>query len=147
MRSQQEDDDETWSEHPAPQYDRTEIKASSNDTALIVIDMQESFREYCPQILPRIIESINTCKRMNVPIFFTQHSHKDLSTTLAKWWRHPIKYGSDRWKILKELRELTTDEVVIDSKQWYDAFQDTNLHQELEQRNIKSKCLIVNDII
>jgi isochorismate hydrolase len=132
----------TWRGHPAPHYDRTNILASVKDTALLVIDMQEHFRESAQDIISNVQDVINTCHELNMPIFFTQHGHKDIQKdggVLAKWWPDNIKYRSSSWQFLKEIKPLVKDEdVIITEKTRYDSFMRTPLKQKLDEKGIKT---------
>jgi isochorismate hydrolase len=132
----------TWQHHPAPQYDRTNILATTKDTALLVIDMQEHFRESAQQIIPNVQNVIKTCHQLNIPAFFTQHGHMDFEKDggiLAKWWTNNIKYGSSTWHFLKEIEPLIQDDdVIITEKTRYDAFIRSPLKEKLDEKGIKT---------
>ncbi|KAL4420862.1 hypothetical protein ABPG77_002821 [Micractinium sp. CCAP 211/92] len=108
---------------------------------LIIIDMQEHFRDgMAERILPQLNSLIDACRRLGVPIIFTQHGHPDpvaeeRSSVLVRWWGADgsIRLGSPAWELLPELYRLP-DDPVIQSKRTYDAFQGTELLGLLEER-------------
>jgi nicotinamidase-related amidase len=134
--------DRTWTGHPAKEYDRVNVLASTKDTALLVIDMQEHFRESATGIISNVRDVIQTCHDLEVPIFYTQHGHKDIKVdggALAKWWTDNIQYGSASWQFLKEIKPyVTKNDIVITEKTRYDSFIRTPLKQKLDDLNIKT---------
>jgi nicotinamidase-related amidase len=133
---------ETWRNHPAPEYDRRNILASKNATALLVIDMQEHFRDSAADIIENVQNVIKTCNELEMPVFYTQHGHKDLEKDggmLAKWWSDNIRYGSKSWQLLPEIKPLIKDKNnIIDEKTRYDAFIRTPLKQKLDEKAIST---------
>jgi nicotinamidase-related amidase len=103
--------------------------AQQRGTALLVIDVQKGlFEKTTPvykakQLLENINTLINKARQENVPVVFIQHSnHK----TLEK--------GSDAWQLHPKIQPLA-DEVII-HKLHGNAFEETNLRDELEKRNV-----------
>ena len=80
-------------------------------TALLVIDMQNFFREMCTPSIPNILKLIDHCHTKGVPVVFTQHGHsKDELTPpeyggsqLVKKWgpEESIAKGSENWKFIR----------------------------------------------
>jgi len=107
--------------------------------ALLVIDMQEYFRDMGEKLIPQLKSIIEECRLKNVPVIFTQHGHKDVeldSGVLGEFWGHErmIRYGSEDWKLLTELRtHIKDDDVLIDEKRRYDAFFNTRLEDLLRR--------------
>lgn len=106
---------------------------------LLLIDMQEHFREgMAERLLPQLNSLVDACRRLRVPIIFTQHGHPDpaaeeRSSVLVRWWGADgsIRLGSHAWQLLPELRRQLGDHV-IRSKRTYDAFQGTELLELLQ---------------
>ena len=46
-------------------------------SALIVIDMQEHFREIAEPIISELNKTIEACHLVSIPVIFTQHGHPD----------------------------------------------------------------------
>jgi nicotinamidase-related amidase len=99
--------------------------------ALLVIDVQKGlFKKTTPvykakQILANINTLINKARQENVPVIFIQHSN---NKTLEK--------GSDVWQLHPEIQPLTHE--VIIHKLHGNAFEGTNLREELEKRNVSA---------
>ena len=58
---------------------------------LLVIDMQEHFREMAEGCLPPLNALIDTCHSLGIPVIYTQHGHLDpeaeeASSVLVRWW-------------------------------------------------------------
>ena len=98
--------------------------------ALLVIDVQKGlFEKAIPihnakQVLENIKTLINLARQEDVPVVFIQHSS---NKTLEK--------GSDAWQLHPEIQPLANE--VIIHKLHGNAFEGTNLREELEKRNVK----------
>ena len=84
-----------------------DVKATSK-LALLVIDMQEHFRDMGAAIVPELNSTIKECRVKRIPVIFTQHGHKYVeldSGVLGKFWGYGnmIQYKSQDWKLLPEL--------------------------------------------
>ena len=89
--------------------------------ALLVIDMQEHFRDIGAAIVPELNSTIKECRAKQIPVIFTQHGHKHVeldSGVLGKFWgyRNMIQYKSQDWKLLPELC-IEEKDVVIDESE------------------------------
>jgi nicotinamidase-related amidase len=47
-----------------------------SNTALLLIDMQEHFREMAVKIVPELNATISTFRAAQLPVIFTQHGHR-----------------------------------------------------------------------
>ena len=108
--------------------------------ALLVIDMQEHFRDMGAAIVPELNSTIKECRVKHIPVIFTQHGHKHVeldSGVLGKFWGHGnmIQYKSQDWKLLPELC-IDEKDVIIDEKRRYDAFFGTILEEMLHQLGV-----------
>ncbi len=98
-------------------------------TALLVIDVQKSLFEKSTPIyqadvlLENIMYLIHRARHESTPVFFIQHSNPK---ALVK--------GSEGWKIHPRLQPL--EEEMIIHKLHPNAFEETNLQEELEKRNV-----------
>ncbi len=98
-------------------------------TALLVIDVQKGLFEKSTSIYraKEVLENINIliCKarQEGVPVIFIQHSSQKI---LAR--------GSDAWQLHPEIQPIA-GEVVI-HKLHGNAFEETNLREELEKRRV-----------
>ena len=97
--------------------------------ALLVIDVQkELFEKSAPiyrakQLLENINILIDKARQEDVPVFFIQHSSDKI-----------LKKGSAGWQLRPEIQPLA--EEVIVHKLHGNAFEETNLREELEKRNV-----------
>jgi nicotinamidase-related amidase len=97
--------------------------------ALLVIDVQKGlFKKSTPiykaeQLLGNINTLVRRAGRAGVPVFYVQHANKMLVE------------GTDDWELHPELERLQTGVAI--HKRHGNAFQDTNLREELESRGIR----------
>jgi nicotinamidase-related amidase len=104
-------------------------KGKHAPTALLVIDVQKGlFKKSTPiykaeQLLGNINTLIRRAERAGAPVLYIQHENKMLVE------------GTDDWELHPELERLQTGVAI--HKRHGDAFQDTNLREELESRGIR----------
>ena len=58
-------------------------------SVLLVIDMQEYFREVAEPILRPLTELLQRVREASIPIIYTQHGHRDPASDggmLFEWW-------------------------------------------------------------
>ncbi len=106
-------------------------------TCILLIDLQEYFREMIQPLLSRLKQIITTARERNIPFIFTQHGHKSTEEAgmLGAWWADLIIEGTPEARLLPELN-IGTQDIVI-QKDRYNAFYKTDLAEKLKQRNIK----------
>ncbi len=105
-------------------------------TAVLLIDLQEYFREIIAPILENVRSIIEAARESNIPLFFTQHGHtpgKDHGI-LGRWWTDLIIEGSKEAVLLPEL-DLNPDDLHI-PKKTYSAFHQTGLEEKLRTMDI-----------
>lgn len=107
--------------------------------ALLVIEMQETFRSDMPMISNKQIENvqklINFAESKNMPIFFVRHNDSsENSQNMISWWGDKLEKGSAGWQILPE---INTDGHTIIDKSQYSSFFGTKLDEFLKSKNIK----------
>ena len=93
-----------------------------------------------------ILRVIQSCRKTNIPIIFTQHGHTDPSKdggALEKWWGELIIVGSEDWKFLPGMTVDPGDTVL--PKKRYSAFFETDLDERLRSRGIKD--LIISGVM
>ena len=107
-----------------------------NKTALIMLDLQEYFREIIRPILKEIATVIKAAREKDVPVIFTQHGHKreNPGGMLGKWWTDLIITGSPSASLLPELDIAERD--IILHKDRYSAFYKTDLEKKLKKLGI-----------
>jgi nicotinamidase-related amidase len=109
--------------------------------ALLVIDMQEHFRDMAQHIIPELNDVIDACRSAGWPIIFSQHGHKDPDSdvehdVLVQWWGadSSIRKGSAAWHLMPELHHEDADCKV--DKSSYDCFVGTGLAHTLKQQGV-----------
>ncbi len=113
---------------------------------LLAIDLQNYFKRIAQPVLGNILKVIQSCRKTNVPIIFTQHGHTDPSSdggALEKWWGELIVTGTEDWKFLPEIAIDERDMIL--PKKRYSAFFETNLEEWLRSRGIKD--LIISGVM
>lgn len=112
----------------APRKDRS---------ALLLIDLQEYFRDLIQPVLPRLLTLCGEARGAGLPLFFTRHGHNsgDMGGSLGEWWAGLIRENSPESCLLPEL-ELRLEEPVI-AKSRYSAFFKTDLETRLRRRGIE----------
>jgi isochorismate hydrolase len=117
-----------------------------NHTALLVIDPQNYFHQMIQPVLDNILEVIQSCRKTNIPIIFTQHGHTDPASDgglLGKWWRQTIIEGTEDWKFLPEIK-IEPEDTVLPKKR-YSAFFETDLEKRLGSKGIQD--LIISGVM
>ncbi|CAM6117258.1 unnamed protein product [Calypogeia fissa] len=102
--------------------------------ALLVIDMQEFFRDISKAIIPTLQTVIRSARKAGIPIVYTQHSHKrpEEDGMLGEWWDgNLIGYGTHEAELIPEVESTKDDKLV--SKHVYSAFVNTDLESHLRQ--------------
>uniref|UniRef100_A0A1D1YVS0 Peroxyureidoacrylate/ureidoacrylate amidohydrolase RutB n=1 Tax=Anthurium amnicola TaxID=1678845 RepID=A0A1D1YVS0_9ARAE len=131
----------------------TSISYNPKKTALLIIDMQECFRSDAVAVIQNIQSIVKICHDNNVPVFWTQHTHRNIEFDGGplgrRWGGEMLKtmiWGSEGWKIVKELQPLVTRsqnslgslDFIIQSKTRYDAFYKTELNTILASLGIET---------
>ena len=105
-------------------------------TAVLLIDLQEYFREIIIPILENIKKVIQAAREEDIPLFFTQHGHApgEDHGILGRWWTDLIIKGSQDPLLLPEL-DLSPEDHLI-PKTTYSAFYQTTLEDKLRKMAI-----------
>ncbi len=114
--------------------------------ALLVIDLQNFFHQIIQPILGNILQVIQSCRKENVPILFTQHGHTKQGSdggVLGEWWGELIIDATEDWKFISEMSLDPRDKVI--PKKRYSAFFETDLDTTLRSRGIQD--LIVSGVM
>jgi nicotinamidase-related amidase len=121
-------------------------KVRRSKACLIVVDMQNYFvhpdgdsnLDDGERIVPALMRLIAQCRKVGVPVLFTQHAHKkdksDLGI-LGDWWGSAIIEGTWEAEIYEGLRPKKGEVVV--RKNRYSAFQGTGLGAKLRRMGIE----------
>ena len=127
-------------------YRERRAKIDSKHVVLLVIDMQNFFRRIVQPVLGNILRVIQSCRKRNVSIIFTQHGHTDPDRdggVLGRWWSQMIISGTEEWKFIPEIK-VESNEIVIPKKR-YSAFFETDLDKILQSRGIQD--LIISGVM
>lgn len=119
-------------------YRARKATVDSKQACLLVIDLQNYFKQIVQPVLNNILKVIQFCRQKNIPIVFTQHGHIDPSSdggSLGKWWGELIMAGTEDWKFLPEI--VVEERDIILPKKRYSAFFETDLDETLRSRGIK----------
>ncbi len=103
--------------------------SSSNGTAVIVVDMQDSFldhlkRDEKKKEMPNYIEVLKHCKKHNVPVFVLEYKGHGQTT-------QELQY-----------RILDLEQKVVITKTHMNGFIDTSLHEYLKKAKINTVYLV-----
>jgi nicotinamidase-related amidase len=95
------------------------------NTALLVVDMQNDvvangYRR--DEVVANIARLVDRARADQVPVIWVQHSDDDLAE------------GTDGWRYVPELGRRDAEPLV--HKKFGDAFEDTNLESELDERGV-----------
>lgn len=109
----------------------------NDKTGILLIDLQEYFREICRPILDNLVQLLASARSKNIPLFFTSHAHDPMEDPgiLGRWWTDLITSGSEEASLLPEL-EVSQGEVIIPKKR-YSAFYGTDLENSLKESDIQ----------
>ncbi len=114
-------------------------------TAVLLVDLQEYFREIINPIMHNIVRVISVTREKNFPLIFTQHGHAHGADhgMLGRWWADLIFEGSDDARCLPELKVKNEDHII--PKNTYSAFHETGLEEKL--RHLKVTDLVIGGVM
>ncbi|MCK5458651.1 MAG: cysteine hydrolase [Thermoplasmatales archaeon] len=145
--------DEWMKSYNIPKYRMRNITFNHNNSALIVIDMQEYFinkssHAFIPSaqfIVPNINSLIERYKKLNLPIIFTMHAYKNNEDPgiMGRWWRDVLRVNNPMSKIHSKINWNKND--ITLRKNRYSAFIGTNLDEMLTGMNINT--LIISGVM
>ena len=119
-------------------YRGRKAAVDSKQACLLVIDLQNYFKQIVKPVLRNVLKVIHSCRKTNLPIIFTQHGHTDPQRdggALQRWWGEVILAGTDDWKFLPEV-PIKEEDIILPKKR-YSAFFETDLDEKLRSRGIK----------
>lgn len=122
---------------PLRPYLRPAPRPIPNRIALLVVDVQEHFAGICAPILDTIRKAVDACRKLGVPVFFTQHGHADPERDggmLGEWWGDLLVEETLSHRLIPSLG--VTEEDVVIAKRRYNAFFGTDLEAQLRNRGI-----------
>jgi isochorismate hydrolase len=127
-------------------YRERRARIDPKHSALLVIDLQNYFRQIVQPVLGDIQNVIQFCRQKNIPIIFTQHGHTDAASdggALGEWWGQVILHGTKDWKFIPEMK-IESKDLVLQKKR-YSAFFQTDLEKFLRSKGIKD--LIISGVM
>jgi len=127
-------------------YRKRKVKVDPEQAALLVIDMQNFFRGMVRPILKDVLRVIETCRKKDVPIVFTQHGHTEPRAdggALGQWWGEVILHGTADWEFLPEMKIESKDKII--HKKRYSAFFETDLERFLRSKGIRD--LVISGVM
>ena len=106
-------------------------------SVLLLIDLQEYFRDLLQPILPRLLTLCTAARDAGLPLFFTRHDHNsgDMGGSLGEWWAGLIREKSPESCLLSELKPRPKEPVSAKSR--YSAFFKTDLETRLRRQGIE----------
>lgn len=107
-----------------------QVKLSANQTALIIVDMQNDFIKpegtlvvpAAVETVPRIQHLLASARQQGVKIVYTQDTQVENDLEFKIWPAHCIQ-GTWGWEIIEELRPLENE--LVCQKNRYDGFYGT----------------------
>ena len=126
-------------------YNIRQALPDSAKAALLVVDMQNYFRDLAQPILNNILYLLTICQSNGVKVIFTRHGHRDPlkdGGMLKEWWGELIEYGTKGWELMEELN--APQELILD-KNRYSAFFNTDLDRRLQGWGVKD--LIITGVM
>ncbi len=130
-------------EHAKSFYRDKSIAYVPQDSALLVLDMQEYFLDpashaYIPSaeaIIPGVIQLIEAYAAHGRPIIYSQHINTESDAgMMSTWWKDMITAGNEFHPIIPII-DITTGQLV--QKSQYDAFYQTQLEAILREKGVK----------
>jgi isochorismate hydrolase len=130
------DKDKTASDEVIQEYNTHNWVPERARTAVLLIDLQEYFREIITPILENVKSVIQAARATKIPLFFTQHGHApgEDHGILSQWWDDLIIEGSQEANLLPEL-DLNPEDHLI-PKTTYSAFHQTGLEENLRKMGL-----------
>ncbi len=132
-------------------YKHPEFEFTGKNSALLVIDMQNFFKEpashaFIPSfetIIPNISSLINTFKKNSLPVIFTRHVNTpENAFMMGKWWKD-ILTEEDEYSVI--IKDFDLSNHIIVKKPQYNAFYNTDLESIL--RSHKTNNLVITGVM
>lgn len=121
---------------------------NDENTALLVVDMQRDFchpdgalySEHSEEIIPNVNEVV---KEVDARVFYTADSHEEDADEFDKWGRHCV---TGTWGYTFHPDLYVDYQATEIQKDTYDAFHDTDLHEQLQNLDIE-KLIICGTLV
>jgi isochorismate hydrolase len=104
---------------------------------LLIIDMQEYFREIASSILGPLARLVESAHEKGLPVLYTQHGHRDPEVDggmLFEWWEDHIIEGTHDWELISVVAPGPEDRIF--RKRRYSAFRQTGLEEHLRAQGV-----------
>jgi isochorismate hydrolase len=121
-----------------PEAALREATIRKDRAALLVVDMQEYFREISRPILHNLRKLMSACRDEQIPLIYTQHGYTDPQKEagmLNEWWGDAIVKGTPAWKWILETAPHEEDMIIPKTR--YSAFYQTELEGHLRLLGIE----------
>ncbi len=126
--------------------DRVELP--SEETALIIVDMQNDFVKEGGKLrvptaestVPSIKKLLEKARSKDVLVIYTQDTHYEDDPEYKIWGEH-VRFGTWGWEIIDELKPIEEKEIVV-RKTRYDGFYGTPLDDLLRIYSIKNLVIV-----
>jgi isochorismate hydrolase len=145
--------DEWMKSYNIPKFRSRNIAYNPNNSALMVIDMQEYFIDknshaFMPSaqfIIPNINNLIKRYRKLDLPIIFTIHAYKkdEDPGIMGRWWRDVLRVDNPMSKIHSKINWNKEDITLLKNR--YSAFIGTNLDELLKGMSINT--LLISGIM
>lgn len=126
-------------------YNTRKLVVNPKRAALLIIEMQNVFRDDLNMISDKQLDNIKTIidasEKAGVNIIYVRHNDSaEISKSMIAWWNgDKIEYGSEGWKMIDDFD--TTGKIIIDKNQ-YSAFFQTELHNVLQANKIEDVIIV-----
>lgn len=127
-------------------FNRHKWPFSINETALLIIDMQNYFIGegkdiilFKDGIVQNIVRLVEYFRKNSSPVMYTRHAHRPDGSDLGilkDWWDDMPVDGTKESEIIESLKPLGNEHVI--TKNRYSAFYKTDLEESLRRLNIKT---------
>lgn len=127
------------------EYNTHKLTVNPKRSALIVIEMQNVFRNDLNMISDKQLNNIKTIieasEKAGVHIIYVRHNDShEISKSMIDWWNgDKIEYGSKGWEMIDGFD--TTGKTIIDKNQ-YSAFFKTELDEVLRANKIEDVIIV-----
>ncbi len=127
------------------EYNTHKLVVNPKRAALLVIEMQNVFRNDLNMISDKQLDNIKTIieasEKAGVNIIYVRHNDSaEISKSMVDWWNgDKIEYGSEGWQMIDGFD--TTEKIIIDKNQ-YSAFFKTELNDVLQANKIEDVIIV-----
>ena len=121
------------------QKTKKQTQNSEKQSAVIVVDMQNRFRDYTHkgQVVDNVKKLVSWARAQRYPVAWTQHHDPDPTSVLSRFWKNDILKDSKDWELMQELKPFVNiQDLRVTDKTTYDSFMKTNLESWLREHKV-----------